>query len=117
MNLRLTFKRERFKDFLLKLPYPRIKWTMSLRGTSFTEVKGPPTSLEAAINAGLPVNIGAHTIAQACISSNAAICAAAEKILTGHAEVVIAGGTEASRMSPFDSPVLSVKSSSPRPRL
>lgn len=31
---------------------------------------------------------------QACISSNAAICAAADKIRTGHASVVIAGGAE-----------------------
>lgn len=31
---------------------------------------------------------------KACISSNAAICAAAEKIATGHAHVVIAGGAE-----------------------
>lgn len=31
---------------------------------------------------------------QACISSNAAICAAADKIRTGHATAVLAGGTE-----------------------
>ena len=58
------------------------------------EVRTSNIAREAAINAGLPNTIGAHTIAQACISANAAICAAAEKILTGHADVVIAGGTE-----------------------
>ena len=58
------------------------------------EVRTSNIAREAAINAGLPHNIGAHTIAQACISANAAICAGAEKILTGHADVVIAGGTE-----------------------
>jgi len=42
----------------------------------------------------LQVTTGAHTIAQACISANAAICAGAEKIMTGHADVVIAGGCE-----------------------
>jgi len=46
------------------------------------------------INAGLPKNIGAHTVSMACISSNAAICAGAEKIMAGKASVVIAGGTE-----------------------
>ena len=40
------------------------------------------------------MTVGAHTIAQACISANAAICAGAEKIMTGHADVVIAGGCE-----------------------
>jgi len=49
---------------------------------------------EAAINAGLPQNIGAHTVSMACISSNAAICGGAEKIMAGKANVIIAGGTE-----------------------
>jgi len=35
-----------------------------------------------------------HLSFQACISSNAAICAAADKIVAGHASVVIAGGCE-----------------------
>lgn len=35
-----------------------------------------------------------HFYAQACISSNAAMCSGAEKIMTGHADVVIAGGAE-----------------------
>jgi acetyl-CoA acyltransferase len=65
-----------------------------IAGNVIQEVRTSNIAREAAINAGLPVHIGAHTIAQACISSNAAICAAAEKIMTGHADVVIAGGTE-----------------------
>lgn len=63
-------------------------------GNVIQEVRTSNIAREAAIQAGLPHSIGAHTIAQACISANAAICTAAEKILTGHASVVIAGGCE-----------------------
>mmetsp|Transcript_1489 Transcript_1489/g.3263 ORF Transcript_1489/g.3263 Transcript_1489/m.3263 type:complete len:457 (-) Transcript_1489:112-1482(-) len=65
-----------------------------IAGNVIQEVRTSNIAREAAINAGLPQSIGAHTVAQACISANAAICAGAEKILTGHAQVVIAGGTE-----------------------
>lgn len=63
-------------------------------GNVIQEVRTSNIAREAAINAGLPNHIGAHTVAQACISSNAAICTGAEKIMTGHADVVIAGGAE-----------------------
>lgn len=63
-------------------------------GTVIQEVRTSNIAREAAINVGLPKNIGAHTVSMACISSNAAICAGAEKILAGKASVVIAGGTE-----------------------
>jgi len=65
-----------------------------ITGNVIQEVRTSNIAREAAINAGLPQSIGAHTVAQACISANAAICAGAEKILTGHAQVVIAGGAE-----------------------
>lgn len=63
-------------------------------GNVIQEVRTSNVAREASINAGIPSSTGAHTIAQACISSNAAIATAAEKILSGHASVVIAGGTE-----------------------
>jgi len=63
-------------------------------GNVIQEVRTSNIAREASINAGLPQSIGSHTIAQACIGANAAIATAAEKILTGHARVVIAGGTE-----------------------
>ena len=58
------------------------------------EVRTSNIAREAAINAGLSATIGAHTLSMACISSNAAICGGAEKIIAGKANVVIAGGTE-----------------------
>ena len=49
---------------------------------------------EAALGAGLPNHVPAHTVTMACISANQAIAGAADLIRTGEAEVVIAGGTE-----------------------
>ena len=49
---------------------------------------------EAALGAGLPHHVPAHTVTMACISANQAIAGAADLIRTGEAEVVIAGGTE-----------------------
>jgi len=63
-------------------------------GNVIQEVKTSNVAREAAINAGLPYSIGAHTIAQACISANAAIISGAQQILTGQADVVLAGGVE-----------------------
>jgi acetyl-CoA acyltransferase len=63
-------------------------------GNVIQEVRTSNIAREAAINAGLPLRIGAHTVSQACISSNAAICSGAEKILSGRAHVVLAGGCE-----------------------
>lgn len=63
-------------------------------GTVIQELKTSNIAREAAINAGLPNNICAHTVTMACISSNAAICNGAEKILSNQADVVIAGGVD-----------------------
>jgi acetyl-CoA acyltransferase len=63
-------------------------------GNVIQEVRTSNVAREAAINAGIPVTVGAHTIAQACISANMAICSGAEHIMAGKADVVIAGGVE-----------------------
>lgn len=63
-------------------------------GNVIQEVRTSNIAREAAINAGLPNSIGSHTIAMACISSSMAVCSAAEKILAGRADIVIAGGCE-----------------------
>jgi acetyl-CoA acyltransferase len=63
-------------------------------GNVIQEVRTSNIAREAAINAGLPYNVGAHTVAQACISANAAIATGAAAIQTGHADIVIAGGVE-----------------------
>eukprot|EP00934_Nitzschia_sp_Nitz4_P005438 Nitzschia sp. Nitz4//scaffold69_size99277//4867//6415//NITZ4_004616-RA/size99277-augustus-gene-0.8-mRNA-1//-1//CDS//3329556664//5428//frame0 len=63
-------------------------------GNVIQEVRTSNIAREAAVNAGLPNNVAAHTIAQACISANAAIVTGAQNIMTGHADVVLAGGVE-----------------------
>lgn len=63
-------------------------------GTVVQEVRTNNLAREVTLGAGLPLGIPSHTIGQACISSNQAICTGAEKILSGQAEVVLAGGSE-----------------------
>ncbi|KAL3808552.1 hypothetical protein ACHAXA_008341 [Cyclostephanos tholiformis] len=65
-----------------------------IAGTVIQEVRTSNIAREAAINAGFPASIGAHTVAMACISSSVAITSAVEKILCGQASCVIAGGVE-----------------------
>ncbi len=55
----------------------------------------------ASLRAGLPVQISAMTINRFCSSGLQAIAMAAERIMAGGAEVVIAGGTESMSMIPM----------------
>jgi len=55
----------------------------------------------AALRAGLPVESSAMTINRFCSSGLQAIAIAAERIMVGHAEVVVAGGTESMSMVPM----------------
>ena len=93
-ELAVDLQKMAIHGLLTETALPKDQVDYVIAGNVIQEVRTSNVAREAAINAGLPVHIGAHTIAQACISSNAAICAAAEKIMTGHADVVIAGGTE-----------------------
>ena len=63
-------------------------------GNVIQEVKTSNVAREAALGAGIPKNIPAHTVTMACISSNQAITTGAEKILSGRADIVLAGGVE-----------------------
>src|SRR5580765_5951182 len=55
----------------------------------------------AALRAGLPVEVSAITINRFCSSGLQAISMAAERIMAGGAEVMIAGGTESMSMIPM----------------
>ena len=63
-------------------------------GTVFAEPKTPNVAKEALLAAGLPFNIPANTVAQACVSANQAITSAMGYINSGTYEMVIAGGVE-----------------------
>src|SRR6202158_584640 len=55
----------------------------------------------AALRAGLPVETSAITINRFCSSGLQAIAMAAERIMSGGAEIVVAGGTESMSMIPM----------------
>src|SRR5712692_43464 len=55
----------------------------------------------AALRAGLPVESSTMTINRFCSSGLQAIAIAAERIMVGHAEVIVAGGTESMSMVPM----------------
>jgi len=55
----------------------------------------------ASLRAGLPVEVSAMTINRFCSSGLQAIALAAERIMAGGAEVVLAGGTESMSMIPM----------------
>jgi acetyl-CoA acyltransferase len=55
----------------------------------------------AALRAGLPVECSAMTINRFCSSGLQSIAMAAERIMVGHAEVIVAGGAESMSMVPM----------------
>jgi len=55
----------------------------------------------ASLRAGLPIEVSAMTINRFCSSGLQAIAMAAERIMAGGAEVVVAGGTESMSMIPM----------------
>jgi len=55
----------------------------------------------ASLRAGLPVEASAMTINRFCSSGLQAIAMAAERIMLGHSEVIVAGGTESMSLVPM----------------
>ncbi|MCL6480738.1 MAG: acetyl-CoA C-acyltransferase [Firmicutes bacterium] len=55
----------------------------------------------ASLRAGLPVQAAAITVNRFCASGLQAIAMAAERILLGHSEVIVAGGTESMSLIPM----------------
>ena len=62
---------------------------------------GPNVARQITFRAGVPERVPAFTVNQACGSGLRAIILAAEKILLGRAEVVLAGGTESMSRVPY----------------
>src|SRR6202162_1055512 len=63
--------------------------------------QGMNVARNAAMRAGLPVEISALTINRFCSSGLQAIAMAAERIMSGGAEAIVAGGTESMTMIPM----------------
>lgn len=63
-------------------------------GTVVPNVLAPNIAREIALMPMLPKGVQAYSVSRACASSNQAITDAADQILLGHNDVVIAGGAE-----------------------
>src|ERR1035441_6162915 len=62
---------------------------------------GQNPARQAALHGGLPVEAGALTINMVCGSGLKAVALAAQAILTGNAEIVVAGGMESMTNAPY----------------
>lgn len=71
-------------------------------GTVVFSPQSPNLGREIALGAGIPSSAPAYTVTRACASANQAITNAADNIMSGNADVAIAGGAE----SLSDIPVL-----------
>ena len=65
-----------------------------LWGTVSQEIRTSNIAKDVALGSGLPKSVTGHTVTQACISANQAICQGIQQIQTGYSDVVIAGGVE-----------------------
>ena len=63
-------------------------------GNVIPSVKAPNIAREIVLGTGLPKKIPGYAISKACTSANQAISSAADLILRGYADTVIAGGAE-----------------------
>jgi acetyl-CoA acyltransferase len=63
--------------------------------------QGMNVARNAALRAGLPVEVPAITINRFCSSGLQSIAMAAERIMVGHADVILAGGAESMSMIPM----------------
>ena len=70
-------------------------------GTVIPNIKTGNVARESALTAGIPFTTPAHTVTQACISANRAICSGIENILRGEVEVAIAGGVDLTSDAPI----------------
>ena len=86
--------RDAIKGLLTKTALDPKSIDYLLMGTVIQEVRTSNLARECALGAGVPNTVASHTVTQACISANQAICTGAEKILAGRADIVVAGGAE-----------------------
>lgn len=63
--------------------------------------QGQNTTRQAAIKAGLPVNVPAWTVNKLCGSGLKSVVCAVQAILTGDADIVVAGGMESMSTAPY----------------
>ena len=82
-QMAVDLMRYALRGLLAKTALPPNEVDYVLCGTVVQEPRTSNIAREAAMHAGLPHTIPAHTVSLACVSANAAICQGAEKILAG----------------------------------
>ncbi|KAK6021637.1 thiolase protein, partial [Ostertagia ostertagi] len=90
----LTYKREALKALIARTHIPYKDIDHIICGTVIQECKTSNVAREAALQAGIPDKIPAHTVTLACISSNVAMTTGMGMLATGNAKAVIAGGAD-----------------------
>ena len=81
-QMAVDLMRYALRGLLTKTALPVQEVDYVLCGTVVQEPRTSNIAREAAMHAGLPHDIPAHTVSLACVSANAAICQGAEKILS-----------------------------------
>jgi acetyl-CoA C-acetyltransferase len=98
---------------MIELEKSHYQWDESMQGVQVDEVimgnviqagQGQNPARQAMIHAGVPKETNAFTVNKVCASGLKAITLGAQSILTGEAEVVIAGGMENMSQVPYAFP-------------
>src|SRR3954451_12533071 len=89
------------KESLRRAAVPVDQITDSIWGCGRQAGGGPNVARQITYRAGVPDRVPAFTVNQACGSGLRAIILAAEKIMLGRANVVLAGGTESMSRVPY----------------
>ncbi len=93
--------KENPREFLAKTGLdPKLVDTV-IMGTVISQLRTSNVAREAAFGAGIHSHTPCSTVTMACISANQAIASGVEKIMTGQADIVIAGGTDSTSDSPI----------------
>lgn len=92
------------KGLLTKTGIEPDKVDKVIMGNVISNVKTPNVAREAALTAGIPNTTPCRTVSQACISANRAISDGVMEIMTGQADIVIAGGIDHTSDTPIQFP-------------
>ena len=74
---------------------------LTIVGNVISAGQGMNIARQVALDLGLPLHVPAYTVNMMCASGMKAVTLAAEAILSGQAEVVLAGGTESMSRAPY----------------
>lgn len=73
-------------------------------GNVLSSALGQNTARQASVNAGLPIEVPAWTVSKVCGSGLKAVVCAAQAILAGDADIIVAGGMESMSLSTYALP-------------